>query len=120
MPYNTGCAYLSAAGSIRGCRSEPHPEHRQHFDSVVHQGRHADRSHTSLKNFFAPLRPDYGVFDPKALYDQYANRFVVVALEAYAIRPAGDPCDMSRIMVAVSDDSDPNGTVVLPLDQQPW
>ena len=65
--------------------------------------------HTSLKNFFAPLRPDYGIFDPKALYDQYANRFIVVALEAYEVAN-GDLFDISRIMVAVSDDSDPNGT----------
>lgn len=64
---------------------------------------------TSLKNFFAPLRPDFGVFDPKALYDQYANRYVVIALEAYQVA-VGDAFDMSRIMVAVSDDSDPNGT----------
>ncbi len=64
--------------------------------------------HTSLKNFFAPLRPDDGIFDPKVLYDQYANRFVVVTLERYQTS-AGDWFDMSRIMVAVSDDSDPNG-----------
>jgi hypothetical protein len=64
---------------------------------------------TSLKNFFAPLRPDYGVFDPKAVYDQHSNRYVVIALEAY-LRSSGDFYDMSRIMVAVSDDADPNGT----------
>jgi len=66
--------------------------------------------HTSLKNFFAPLRPDYGIFDPKVLYDQYANRFLVVTLEAYQTgAPFNDLFDMSRIMIAVSDDSDPNG-----------
>lgn len=64
---------------------------------------------TSLKNFFAPLNADYRIFDPKAVYDQHSNRYVVVALEAYR-RSAGDFYDMSRIMVAVSDDNDPNGT----------
>ena len=44
------------------------------------------------------------------LYDQYANRFVVLTLEAYqTAAPYNDLYDMSRIMIAVSDDSDPNG-----------
>lgn len=67
---------------------------------------------TSLKNFFAPLRPnevDNNVLHPKALYDQYAGRFVVVATEVYDV---GEDhlYNMSRFLVAVSDDSDPNGT----------
>lgn len=68
----------------------------------------AQYMHTSLKNFFTPLRPDYGISEPKAIYDQYAERFVVIASESYLISQ-GDLYDMSRIMVAVSDDSDPNG-----------
>lgn len=67
--------------------------------------------HTSLKNFFSrssTLRPDYGISHPKAIYDQYAERFVVIASESY-LTSQGDLYDMSRIMVAVSDDSDPNG-----------
>ena len=69
---------------------------------------------TSLRNFFGPLNADYGISNPKVVYDQYANRFVVAALETYLRQPVAprtaDLYDMSRIMVAVSDDADPNGT----------
>ena len=65
--------------------------------------------HTSLRNFFAPLRPQTSLFDPKVVYDQYEERFVALALEMMDAS-AGDPTDLSRIMLAVSDDSDPNGT----------
>lgn len=43
-------------------------------------------------------------FDPKVIYDQYAGRFVVVALER---RDAPDPTN-SRILFAVSKTSNPN------------
>jgi hypothetical protein len=43
------------------------------------------------------------VFDPKVTYDQYAGRFVVVALQRVT-SPALD----SRILIAVSKTSDPN------------
>ncbi|MEA2080958.1 MAG: hypothetical protein U9P00_14105 [Pseudomonadota bacterium] len=49
------------------------------------------------------------LFDPKVIYDQHAGRFVVVALERQDVTN-GDPADTSRILLAVSDDSDPNGT----------
>jgi len=67
--------------------------------------------HTSLSNFFAPLQPviDSGsdfLFDPKIVYDQYSERFVALTLEMID----GNPAELSRIMLAVSDDSDPNGT----------
>jgi hypothetical protein len=68
--------------------------------------------HTSLVNFFQPLRPltppfnpSANIFDPRVLYDQFAERFVVMALER-----SSDAVATSRIMMAVSDDSDPNGT----------
>lgn len=68
--------------------------------------------HTSLVNFFQPLRPltppfnpSANIFDPRVLYDQFAQRFVVMALER-----SSDAVATSRIMMAVSDDSDPNGT----------
>ena len=66
---------------------------------------------TSLTNFFRPLQPagSLGPFDPKALYDHYSNRYVVLALE-YLDTSFGDSVDSSRMMLAVSDDSDPNGT----------
>lgn len=62
----------------------------------------------SLASFFTSLSPVNDLFDPKVIYDQHAGRFVVVALERQDDCPAiGDPTDSSRILVAVSDDSDP-------------
>src|SRR5262245_14484495 len=58
----------------------------------------------SLKTFFDSLAPANDLFDPKVTYDQFENRFLVVALERV------NATDTSRIMLAVSDDSDPNGT----------
>lgn len=70
--------------------------------------------HTSLNNFFAPLRPQplqYSITtDPKVVYDQYTDRFVVIMLEVMDRAAFGHPTDMSRIMMAVSDNGDPNGT----------
>ncbi len=63
----------------------------------------------SLQTFFAPVTPVNFTFDPKVIYDQYEDRFVVVTLEQRDTS-SGDPVDSSRILVAVSDDSDPNGT----------
>jgi hypothetical protein len=58
----------------------------------------------SLQSFFAPLAPVNFTFDPKVIYDQHADRWVVVTLERQ------DSPATSRILAAVSDDSDPNGT----------
>lgn len=55
--------------------------------------------------FFNSLTPVNALFDPKIIYDQYNQRFLVVALEQ-----VGNPTNTSRLMFAVSDDSDPNGT----------
>ena len=63
----------------------------------------------SLAAFFAPLTPANPTFDPKVIYDQHAGRFVVVTLERLDV-VLGDGMDSSRILVAVSDDSDPTGT----------
>lgn len=64
---------------------------------------------THLGSFFEPLVPVNRLYDPKAIYDQYAGRFLVLALERQD-DGLGDPVDSSRILLAVSDDSDPNGT----------
>lgn len=64
---------------------------------------------TAVGSFFEPLAPVNALFDPKVIYDQHAGRFVVVALERQDVTE-GDPADTSRILLAVSDDSDPNGT----------
>jgi hypothetical protein len=66
-------------------------------------------SGTFVDSFFAPLTPLSFLFDPKVIYDQHAERFVMVALEWQDVTN-GDPADTSRILLAVSDDSDPNGT----------
>jgi uncharacterized protein (DUF2141 family) len=62
----------------------------------------------SLKTFFASLAPLTNTFDPKALYDQYNSRFVVVTLER-TNTAQGAAANTSRIFIAVSDDDDPNG-----------
>ena len=60
-------------------------------------------SSTITGSFFEPLNPANGLFDPKVVYDPFEQRFVVIALERV------DPAT-SRILVAVSATSDPNGT----------
>jgi hypothetical protein len=62
-------------------------------------------STTATGSFFASLSPANGTFDPKVVYDQYNGRFVVVSLEQ-----VGGAIKTSRLLIAVSDDSDPNGT----------
>jgi hypothetical protein len=57
----------------------------------------------SLASFFTSLTPLTGTFDPKVIYDQYNDRFVVVTLERTT-----SPSNTSRIFVAVSQTSDPN------------
>jgi hypothetical protein len=67
----------------------------------------------SLADFFTSLTPLTGTFDPKAIYDQFEDRFVVVTLERVDDGDGdntADPDDVSRILLAVTDDSDPNGT----------
>ncbi len=58
--------------------------------------------------FFSPLSPQDRPFDPKVIYDQYADRFVVIAL-VQVDNGAFNPNNVSRILVAVSDDENPNG-----------
>lgn len=55
------------------------------------------------EGFFESLNPSDFVFDPKCFYDQVSGRFFVVALE---LDQGGQA---SKALVAVSDDSDPNG-----------
>ena len=63
----------------------------------------------SLEDFFASLSPERWPFDPKVIYDQHAGRFVVVCL-VKVDNGAGSPSNISRLLVAVSDNSDPNGS----------
>ena len=66
----------------------------------------------ALANFFAPLGPQTQTFDPRVIYDQFAQRFVIVTLEQTDVA-FGAPADTSRLLVAVSDDADPNGAWTL-------
>ena len=62
---------------------------------------------SGLAGFFAPLTPQTFTFDPKVVYDHYANRFVVVALEAIGGGGNLDPGNESRLLLAVSRDGTP-------------
>ncbi len=53
--------------------------------------------------FWGELGTTGFVFDPEVLYDEMSGRFFAMAAEAYA------PGNKSYALVAVSDDSDPNG-----------
>ena len=55
--------------------------------------------------FWGGLGTSGFVFDPEVLYDELSGRFFAMAAEAYA--PPGD--SHSYVLVAVSDDSNPNG-----------
>lgn len=54
--------------------------------------------------FFSSVSPTDFVFDPKCVYDQINNRFIVIILEQ------DQRTLQSKILLAVSDDNDPNGT----------
>jgi hypothetical protein len=60
-----------------------------------------------LADFFAPLAPARRPFDPKIVYDQYEDRFVVVALELGFGASSVDPSNVSRILLAVSKGHNP-------------
>jgi len=63
---------------------------------------------SSLAEFFAPLEPKTFTFDPKIVYDQYEDRFVVVTLERVnAGTSFADPGNESRILLAVSKSGNP-------------
>jgi hypothetical protein len=61
-----------------------------------------------LEDFFAPLSASFP-FDPKIVYDQYEDRFVVVALEQITGTASVSPTNVSRILLAVSRDGNPQG-----------
>ena len=71
--------------------------------TLQYSNRLGKNSTTATGSFFESLSPLTGTFDPKVVYDQYNGRFVVVALEE-----TSSPSQTSRILVAVSQSSDPN------------
>ncbi len=85
----------------------------KHVVSVVnvsiewHTKTGTQQNSQTLASFFSSLSP-LSLFDPKVLYDQFSNRFVVVVLDQTSV--PNDPANTSRILLAVSDDNDPNGT----------
>ncbi|MGV6852109.1 MAG: tandem-95 repeat protein, partial [bacterium] len=64
---------------------------------------------TGLQNFFAILTPLNATFDPRVVYDQRENRWVVITLER-TDTASGDAANTSRTLVAVSNTSDPTGS----------
>ena len=61
----------------------------------------------SLRDFFTTLTPLTFTFDPKVIYDQYEDRFLVVALELVIGGAPIDPGNISRILLAVSKTGKP-------------
>ncbi|MGB5896470.1 MAG: hypothetical protein WBG58_20020, partial [Ignavibacteriaceae bacterium] len=61
-----------------------------------------------LAGFFTSLTPTTFTFDPKVIYDQYENRFVVVDLEQVDSGVNPDTSNISRIFLAVSKTSMPS------------
>ncbi|MDH3215275.1 MAG: T9SS type A sorting domain-containing protein [Candidatus Krumholzibacteria bacterium] len=106
---------------------DPHvaagPDHVVNIGNVVIEWRGKSNPDSlqhreSLQTFFSALpgpvpSPGPGTtlgtftFDPKVIYDQYADRFVVVTLEQWAV-VIGDPSNESRVLLAVSKTSNPN------------
>jgi hypothetical protein len=62
----------------------------------------------ALRDFFAPVSPLTRTFDPKVIYDQYEDRFVVVTLELVVGTASVSPTNVSRILLAVSKDGTPD------------
>jgi len=54
--------------------------------------------------FFSGLGAGTFIFDPKCFYDKASGRYVIVVLEQ------SDTTQTSKLLFAVSDDNDPNGT----------
>ena len=61
----------------------------------------------SLADFFAPLAPTTFTFDPKVIWDQFENRFLVVTLERVDAGVNPDAGNASRILLAVSTGPSP-------------
>jgi hypothetical protein len=59
---------------------------------------------TGAPGFFEPVGASTFVFDPKCIYDQHSNRFIVISPEQYS------STSTAYMDIAISDDSDPNGT----------
>lgn len=63
----------------------------------------ATTSTVTLNSFFATVGGGGGTFDPRVLYDPYANRWICVAVDDAAAAT-------SKVLIAVSQTNDPTGT----------
>ncbi len=67
------------------------------------QGQKVFQQPDTNSGFWSGLNATPFIFDPKAVYDQVAQRFYIVELEQ------SDSARTSHILIAVSDDNNPNG-----------
>lgn len=58
----------------------------------------------TASTFFSGIGAGSFIFDPKCIYDRIHDRFVIIFLEE------DDVSQTSKVLMAVSDDGDPNGT----------
>jgi len=58
----------------------------------------------TFDTFFSGMGAGSFLYDPKVFYDRLSNRFFIVVLEE------DDASQTSKLLIAVSDDNDPNGT----------
>ncbi|MDG2200898.1 MAG: dockerin type I domain-containing protein [Phycisphaerales bacterium] len=72
------------------------------YDKEGNEQFFANLDSTGSPGFFEEIGGGDFTFDPKCFYDHDSERFVILALEYYP--------DESWITIAVSDDSDPNGS----------
>ena len=74
------------------------------LDKEGNQQFFANLDETGNPGFFEDVGAGGFTFDPKCFYDPSIERFIILALEVY-----NDP-DEGWMTIAISDDSDPNGT----------
>lgn len=68
------------------------------------------KTYIKLLDFFAGLERAPGTaIDPRVQYDPLADRFVVSAMDQIYGPKKGPSDDVGRVLLAVSDDGDPNG-----------
>jgi len=66
----------------------------------------AEQLAQNFSTFFGATAETDFQFDPKVVYDPVAGRFYMLILDGFT---ASNPPDRSNVLLAVSDDSDPNG-----------
>ena len=103
---NTGSLFIPA--DPHGAAGPNHVVNVVNTSIEIYNKDGSGASSQSLLNFFSAVSPANFTFDPKVIYDQFENRFVVVTLER--VDGGTTATRSSAILVAVSDDDNPNGT----------